>query len=100
MVLTESCRHFTGMYVLIHDGCAVSFVHVGCFRVMEAYENAKAEIEGENTVFEDVAAGWHSLIDRFRTKDNVSKYDPEGEGNTDIDAIFDGNVSYLSARLQ
>lgn len=67
---------------------------------MEAYENAKEEIQGENTVFQDIAAGWHSLMDRFRTKDDVTKYDPEGEGNTDIDAMFDGNVSCLSAQSQ
>ena len=56
---------------------------LGHCRVMEAYENAKEEIEGENTVFQDLAIGWNSLMSRCRSRDAVTKYDAadEPDGN-------------------
>eukprot|EP01043_Picozoa_sp_COSAG02_P034757 COSAG02_NODE_2449_length_8835_cov_2.885315_4_plen_190_part_00 len=62
---------------------------------MEAYENAKEEIEGENTVFQDIAEWWNSALSFQRSKGSVTKYVSGGEGK-DGGAIFDGHVSDLS----
>ena len=60
---------------------------------MEAYENAKEEIEGENTVFQDTAEWWQRLLSSMR-KNTVTKYSAsENVLNTDDSGAFNGNVS-------
>jgi hypothetical protein len=58
---------------------------------MEAYETAKAEIEGENTVFQDVAEWWNRVLSFRRSNDTVTKYASDVKGTA-----FDGQVSYFS----
>lgn len=75
------------------ENCCASFLSTRRqFSVMEAYENAKEEIEGENTVFQDIVEWWNSVLIFRRSKGSVTKYVSDGEG-----AIFDGHVSYLCA---
>ena len=56
---------------------------------MEAYENAKEEIEGENTVFQDAVEWWQGLLNSMR-KNTVVKY---STSNADDSGAFNGNVS-------
>ena len=57
---------------------------------MEAHENAKEEIEGENTVFQDIAEWWDSVLSFRRSKDAVTKYDLAAD-----ETMFYGMVSCL-----
>ena len=60
---------------------------------MEAYENAKEEIEGENTVFQDAAEWWQTLLSSMR-KNTVTTYSASENGtNADDSGAFNGNVS-------
>jgi hypothetical protein len=69
--------------------------------VMEAYETAKEEIDGENTVFEDLSEWWESLslCGKKGGKDTVTPYDAPADGGEKDDAdghgdaMFSDNVS-------